>query len=322
MGDTKKSLYIVSLTVVSILMVSTFISAGFLEDIKAGITGSATATVGLNVTIGVIQITAVDNDTLDLNTGGLTAGPSNTTIYMNFTAYHGGGFFQISNTTGVVNLTFKGEQLRDNTTCEVDSTWGTNYKNFSCRINLWFFDRSGTWNITAYVEDTSGNGASNLTQRFGVPETTGFTISAPAFLSWPGLSPGDINKTASDDPIILNNTGNKDVLFGGIDINSTDLIGETDPTQALYAGNFTMSNTSSGTAECDIGRITGSQMNVTGSSYTNISGANMSRGNFTSMTNTSGQEELYFCITLAGSELSDQAYSTNGSIGKWTVRIT
>ncbi len=48
--------------------------------------------------------------------------------------------------------------------------------------------------------------------------------------------------------------------------------------------------------------------------------ANLSRGNFTINDGNTGQEIYYFCIKLAGSDLTSQSYSTANE-GSWTIKI-
>ena len=54
--------------------------------------------------------------------------------------------------------------------------------------------------------------------------------------------------------------------------------------------------------------------------YNDVSGAVLEEGNFTINDNVTGQEQLFVCLTLAGAELSQQAYSTS-ELGAWTIRI-
>jgi hypothetical protein len=121
----------------------------------------------------------------------------------------------------------------------------------------------------------------------------------------------------------LNNTGNTNIGLDqgtNISINATNLRGETTDTLAIWASNFSVSWNTGGTppAECDVGVIKATQMDD--GNFTNITGTNLSAGNFSINDNKTGQEQIFFCILYAGSELTTQAYSTSNE-SSWTVQI-
>lgn len=181
---------------------------------------------------------------------------------------------------------------------------------------MWWWDSSGAWSITAYINDTSDNSVTNDTQTFYIGLTTGFDIG-PSVLNWSGLSPGTTNQTASNDPILMNNTGNKQINAPDIQINATNLRGETTSTEALWADNFTVSWANGSTPPVECGSAVSTNMSA--GVYTNITTANLTVGNYT-LNNGTAQEELYFCIRIIGSELSNQQYSTANETA-WTIRI-
>ncbi|MEK6827175.1 MAG: hypothetical protein AABX99_01690, partial [Nanoarchaeota archaeon] len=64
----------------------------------------------------------------------------------------------------------------------------------------------------------------------------------------------------------------------------------------------------------------GDFMNKTTGNYANITSTNLTRGNFTADNRINGQEELYFCLKIAGNDLTSQSYSTLNQ-GVWTIKI-
>ena len=262
------------------------------------------------------QITKVFNETYDSGIT-LSVGPSDTNITINFSVTDAQGVEDLDNATAMANITKIGEQLRQNLSCSQTEADGTN-ANYSCSIPMYWFDSDGIWNIEAYIKDNSGLPALNDTTTLVVNTLTGFA-AGPTPLSFAEINPGSYNNTATN-AIILNNTGNQNITAGTIEVNATDLKGEENNALALHSGNFSISPiTGVAKPECDINENTATRMNITSGNYVSIASANITKGNFTINDGTS-QEQLYVCLTFAGSELSKQAYSTKEG-GAWTIRI-
>ncbi len=233
-----------------------------------------------------------------------------------FTAQDSLGVAKLNDTSIIANFTIAGNPVRSNSSCVKVGNIDSNNVNYSCTVNLWYFDTSGTWNIGISINDTSGNAAYNTTQTFTLQQTAAFVIS-PTSLIWNALVPGIQNQTATNDPIILNNTGNKPITVGNIQINATDLLGETDNSKGIYAENISFSTFTGGSppVECN-----STSTNMSTGGFVSIAGANLSTGNNSINDGVTGQERLYVCIRTVGSELSSQAYSTSQQ-GSWTVKI-
>jgi predicted DNA-binding protein (UPF0251 family) len=253
------------------------------------------------------EIYAVYNQTLavDINENTFTD------VIINFSVYDENGFSNLNDSSSAVNLSFPGEDLRQNISCYPYEQSG-NYANYTCNVTMWWWDINDTWAINAYIEDNEGYSSINTSSVQEVGSTESFVIS-PSLLNWQALSPGAFNSTSVNDPMILNNTGNVPIL--NITVNSTNLKGEQDNSKALWAGNFTIGTSTGGfpPAECGgAGMVHGE--------FTQIESAILPRGNYT-INDGTGQEELYFCLTIVGSDLTEtQAYST-AEEGTWTVRI-
>jgi len=300
------------------LLILAVIALGYLTGFFGKITGYLGKNVGLNITIGAPLITAVYNQTL-LSISP-NPGPAPTGIIINFTAYHGAGSQYFNDSTAKVNITMTNEITRENGTCMRYQS-STNYVNYTCNVTMWWFDGAGVWNIVASILDNNTNVAYNNTANFTLGLVTGFDIS-PANLTWLVLGPGATNQTSNNDPLELNNTGNQPIGLStsNISINATNLRGEVTNTQALWAGNFSV-HWDNGTSSCTGAACTecgGTKMNS--GLYTNITGANLTKGNYTINDDKIGQETLYFCLRFAGNELSSQAYS-NKNESVWTIKI-
>ena len=312
-GQEKRVVMILFCVLISIFLLSS-VSASLIDWIRETLTGKATtATLNLNITVGVPQIIHVWNYS---STNFITEYPGSSSLIINFTIYNPSGFGNLNDSTARINLTRTGEDTRQNNSCIRTESWGTDYANYSCNITMFWYDGNGTWNIGAYIEDNNSNGVSNISEIQKVGPNPALT-SSPAILTWSGLASGSKNQTSNNDPVTMNNTGN--VVMGNITINSTDLRGETNPELGLWADNFTVSYANGGTppAECS-----GTAMSDTvEETFTKVATANLTKGNFTINNGNTGQEQLYFCLREIGAELTTQAYSTKNE-SAWVVKGT
>ena len=265
------------------------------------------------------EITSVYNQTLLSIT--LNPGPAPTGIIINFTAYDLDG--DLNDSTAKINISMANEQTRENGTC-IRYQSSTYYSNYTCNVTMWWFDGAGTWNITASILDNTTLFAQNNSAVFQIGLTTGFEIS-PSVLNWPVFMPGSRNQTSSNDPIIVNNTGNQQFGNGtggtsNISINATNLIGEINSAFRLWANNFSVSTVTGGVCtngacvECN-----GNTGNLSRGLYVNVSNSTLPKGNYTKEDGT-GQEQLYFCLRIIGNEISGQPYSTLQE-GTWTIKM-
>ncbi len=254
--------------------------------------------------------------------GALNEGPASTNFTVNFSVVDTDGASDLNSATASINLTKSGEDVRYNSTCAQYQSSGNN-ANYSCLVKMWWWDGSGTWKIGVNISDAGGATAVNNSVAFSVSETIGFVL-APQNLTWATLTIGASNQTASNDPLLLNNTGNKDIQQSDISINATNLAGEADSSKALYSGNFSVGNATGSSFECNyappIRYATRLNFTVSGGSFVNITSAIMNASNFSLNNGREGQEQLYFCLLLVGNELTQQSYSTRQN-GPWTVQI-
>ena len=239
-------------------------------------------------------------------------------INFNFTIQHGDGGEIINITSAKANFTSGTESIRANNSCSLLTNENTSTtRNFTCTIGMWYFDNAATWNVSIYVSDNNGNATTNLTT-FIYGTSQDFVVSL-TLLNFGTISPIATNKTPTNTPWLMNNTGNYNVV--NVSLLAINLYGESVTTEFLGAGNFTASNNTGGSPplECSGNAlVNGTEVNITGVS--------LPRGNNSLAYNneTSGQEQLYLCLKQVPSGISQQVYSTlySGGAGAWTIRIS
>jgi hypothetical protein len=288
-----------------IVLMSCIVSAGFF-DMFDKITGRATSQP-TNVSVAVAgttkaQVTYVSTiSNVDLNESSYKAVTFNTHMY------DADGVSDLNDTSVSANFSRTGEALRETSLCTLQNDVDGYTANYSCSINMWYWDGAGTWNITVRGKDI-GNGsyAYNTTTYFTVNQLKAMVVS-PAALTWPTVSSGAENQTSNNDPTTINNTGNYN---GTIDLTAIDLYGETSPSQKIPANNFTTGLTTSGANPECIATV------LVNGSVATITGSVANRGNL-SAGSGAGQEEFYYCIPKVPL-ISSQTYSTSQG-GSWTI---
>ena len=301
----KRGELVVFLLVVVLLIVP-MASASFFSDFWGKITGRATSdTTALNITIGnsaptisfVQAISATDP----------TIGTSKT-ITFNFTATDSDGAGNINTSTAAGYLQRSGETTRSNTSCSNWASSGNNV-NFTCMIDMWYYDQNGAWTINTTIRDINSATGTNSSTTFTYNLLTAMNMS-PSSLSWASVGLTATDTGSNNDPIQINNTGND----AGLNINVTaiNLQGEVTTTQYIFANNFTVESASEGCSGT-------AMVNAT---TTNVTSALLNRGNNTLNYNndTSGQEQIYFCLKGVPQDISSQSYSS-AAAGPWTVAV-
>ena len=319
-----KILYLFIFFVFIILMVS-FASAGFFEDLYNSLTGKVTET-NISITVsGVNPVTIeVHNETI------ITPQPNDDTILdIEFwvTVSDADGVADINDSS--VNASFEfisaGEATRSNSSCVLDGDIPPNSANFTCTITTWYFDSLGFWNITVFANDLGNKTPQvNNSQSFKLNILTAFKIS-PEALTWDPVSPGDTNQTSIDDPTLINNTGNYNVTSTNLKINATNLVGATIPTDFIFTANFSLNienSTGTNNETC-----AGSTMTIpVNNTETTLVNAILPKGNHSPnyQNATSAQEQIYYCIVEVPSIISSQTYTTEiaTGYGPWAIIVT
>ena len=290
--------------------------AGFSDWIQDfTITGRATSgTTNVSVTVvGANPVTIlVFNNTISPT----PTENSLTDITFYVTMADADGVNDLNDTSVRANFTYLGTGTRQNTSCLLMNDIDTFSANYSCTIRLWYFDAPGTWNITVAGSDIGNQSLiQNTTTIFQYNQLQAVVLS-PGSLSFPTVSPNATNQTASNDPTLINNTGNYNVTSGNLRVTALNLHGQTDTSYYLPVANFSVDTDTGSFAEC-----TGGTSMVNGTA-TGVTGAVLYRGNNSvgAGDTTSGQEQLYYCILRVPPTVVSQTYSTTGA-GAWTVSI-
>lgn len=245
-------------------------------------------------------------------------------VNISFSAQDPDGIGQLVNTTAAIIINTSTGASRYNFSCKSVGHVGSSV-NYSCLVYLWYFDRGGDWTINVSVQDTNGTIGTNMTKTFALQTLTSM-VMYPSSLSWPSMELGATNKTSASDPIVVNNTGNKNVTNGGMSITANDLQGLTTTTEFITARNFSIGSFN-GSVDCsgvsclECNRTLGLNNTAQPIVIGNISPNNNSIDNF--FGETSGQETLYVCLRSVATQLSRQTYDTSGSsTGSWTVTVS
>ena len=316
-----RNFHLIILTLIAIFLVIPMATSinlmDYLGDLSwiTGRASSATHTVSLSITNNA---PAIANVTLPSIAWSIT-GDGTTKLHFSFIATDPDGVANLNDTIGsprgAINFTLGPETVSEqNSSCTYISDVGGT-ANYSCEIPIYYWYMNGTWTINVSVCDINYACAQNVTRNFSLGVTPAMTIT-PAAINFGNLALGATNSTATDDPITITNTGNQNITLGNVRIKGIDLAGTTDG-KTLGAGNFTVGTGSgSGNDECV---TTNSSTQLVNNTATGIARAGLPRGNF-SLSSTTANEKLFYCLRNAPLYLPIQDYNTNLG-GAWTINI-
>ena len=325
-----EKLHILAFFVFSILMIS-FVSAGLFDDLFSKITGKASAE-DINITVTVsgdnAVVIVVNNDTIAGGTQNAPTEDSFTDITFFVNVSDADGVNDINDSS--VNATFMFTNItnfpesatsRSNSSCILVEDVGDKDANYSCTIRMYYFDGDGLWNITVRADDLGGGGAQvNGTNNFTYTQLKAIQIS-PSAITFASAAPGATNETSNNDPTIVNNTGNFNMTAGGLEINGTDLVGVTNAAEFIPAGNFTVDIETGSNVECaPATAIVNASSTAIGSSHTGRGNNSLSYSN-----QTSGQEEVYYCLLEVPTDIGSQTYSaakSDNGYGAWIILMS
>jgi len=279
------------------------ISASLISDAWSKITGKATeGSTSVSITVGntaptipfVQAITA--QDLIESNKKSIT-------FY--FTASDADGNVNLDDATAKAYFQKSGQTTRSNTSC-VAGTASGNQKNYSCTIDMWFFDQAGVWTINTTVEDINDAPAENSSTTFSVNTLTAMVMS-PSSLTWPEVGPTSTDTGSNNDPATINNTGNAEGLH--IEVKALDLAGVTRTDEFIFANNFTVGVATEG--------CSGTAM--VNNTLTQVGTSTLTRGNY-SLNDGTAQEQIFFCLKGLPTGISSQSYSSS-ALGSWTIKV-
>ena len=305
-GEVVVVLLIMALLIFPVISAINF--SDFWKDFRARITGQLTSgSSSLNITVGnaaptipVVYVAASYS---------ATEGTFTRTV-VNFTARDSDGEANLNDSTAQGRFQFSGEPTRSNTSCLTLGAGSGTDQNYTCTIDMWYFDKPASWTANFTIKDNNNAGGENSTTTFTFSSLNAMVLSPPS-LTWPQVSLTSTDTSSDNDPITINNTGNVEGIR--VNITALDLRGETTTTQFIFANNFTVDVNS--TNGCS-GKI------MTNGTSTNVTTTITFRGNnslnFKNL--TSGQQNTTYCLKGVLSTISAQSYSTS-FYGPWTVAV-
>jgi len=296
-----------------VLFLINFASADFF-DWFGKFTGHATqqntnVSVTLNGTNGVIVVVTNFSTAIIPTENSFTPA----TFYVQVTDPD--GVSDINDTS--INATFfrSGETARSNSTCSLVEDISSTTANYSCTINMWYYDGAGVWDITACARDLGNTTyVCNSTTTFTYNQLQALVIS-PNSLTWATLTPGMVNQTSNNDPSVINNTGNYN--FPNVTVRGHNLHGEAVTSAYISVRNFTVGSRTGSNAECDVSPASNATLLVNGTNV-QILDTILSKGNHSVNNGVTGQEQLYYCINTVP-QVQSQIYSTKYSGGSWII---
>jgi len=233
---------------------------------------------------------------------GLSPNPvesTTTTVYILFNASDNNGHADIDASTAQIVLSRAGETVRTSGASCVNYNNDSLTKLFNCSVNMQYYDDDGAWTINASVEDFSAayDDDTATTLAYGTLQAL---RGSPLGISFGAVNLG-IQNQASNDPLVLNNTGNQN--FTQINLTAYDLVGQDNSLQYIAASDL----------------------------YANISlndfGDQMSNNTMVVLTNgtlirdiggSDANRNLYFWVDVPSSGLSNQNYTSSSS---WQIEV-
>ena len=249
-----------------------------------------------------------------------------TQVNFSFLVYDENGAEDIVNATAQLRVNLTGETDRTNSSCHPLAVTSTNTVNYTCSINIWYFDNAGNWTVNVSIKDRQSNYTENSTRSFELYSTTAMQMY-PTSITWPSLELGTTNRTSNNDPLIINNTGNKDISVGSITVTAYSPQGIFTTTEFIDARNFTISpiNSSpgcSGTACIECNGTTLLNQSAQPVISANISAGNLTLNDLFNITN-GPQETLFVCIPQVPTSISRQTFATNGThTAPWIISVS
>ncbi|MDP4012725.1 MAG: hypothetical protein Q8R00_03925 [Candidatus Nanoarchaeia archaeon] len=248
---------------------------------------------------------------------------STTAVEFSFLATDSDGVTDLNDTSAQAQFDVtqtEGGAIRFNSSCEFVADLNSSTANYTCAINIWFFDAPGNITVNATVRDIGGSVGTNTSSNFTLQQTAAM-VMAPSSLTWSSVAVGATNQTSSNDPITINNTGNKNITIGNLNITAVNLQGETVESRYLNVSNFSVDTNAGGSPPVECNKVDSvSTQLINNTAVVTGPDGNLTRGNNSINDNTIGQEQIFFCITEVTAGATPQAYST-GNVGLWTVSI-
>ncbi|MBA3064831.1 hypothetical protein FP803_05315, partial [Candidatus Woesearchaeota archaeon] len=220
MKSKKRVIFIPAVILIILLLAVPVVFAGF-SDVWNKITGWATSgqttvsiSVGNNAPVVDFVSTIAAQSVTESNKA---------SIGFWFTATDVDGVANLNDNSAQARFQKTGETTRQNLSCAWLSDLDTDSANYSCTVDIWYWDGAGAdWTINATIEDINNAKGENSSTTFTLQSTTAMVMS-PTALTWPSINLTSTNVLSNNDPVTINNTANKDIADGYVNVTAIDL---------------------------------------------------------------------------------------------------
>jgi len=232
---------------------------------------------------------------------------SYTTVSISFVAEDQNGVDDLDDSTASVTFSKTGETSRSSTSCSVTDISSTQ-ANYTCSVDMWYFDGAGTWTINVSVADLSAVTAYDDSTNFTYNTLKAIQV-ATGSISFGSVSIGQTNIGATDDPIVVDNTGNVDIAVNTTSITAYDLHGTTTTSEYIAASQFSANDVDASEGEALV--------NATQVTIVDIV---IPAGNNSLDDGSTGEDWIYVYLEEVPSGISAQTYDTS-QLGAWVIAV-
>ena len=270
----------------------------YVQDLGGNVNKTETRQVLINNVPQIIYVSSI---------GSINPAEGTTSaVTFNVTMNDVDGVDNLNDSSVKANFTKSGEALRANNSClEISGANTSTSQNYSCTINMWYWDLNGTWSVTAYGKDNNGASALNDTSTFTYARLRALTLFPEIFTF--NLTIGATNRTSNEN-MTINNTGNYN-MSGKVLVNAINLYGPGG--YYINVGNFSAS-VLGGVLSCN---ITANTL-INGTNVT-ITSSVLERGN---LSTGQANETLYYCAKTVPTNIPSGVYDTRAA-GSWAIVI-
>ena len=330
---TKKTIIITFLLIFGTILITSQLGDAKFLDIWDSITGKApTQTATVSITVGN-NAPVIGNVTLDMADSITLTENGNKSFLFSFVAVDQEGVGNLVNNSAVANVSASGETTRYNNTfvnptdggCRAANPVGLNGVNYSCTINLVFYDAATTWTISVRINDSNGNFAQNITKTFTIAELTAIQLDQGT-ITFPSITPSQFNVSSSIN-ITITNTGNDDISGSQatgetLNISAITLVPASGST-FIPASNFSIGQVNSTSGHlmnpCDtsiVANVTRLKNVTEATGYANFSGR--INGSAVLAQAVGNKHSMSLCLLHSPANLASTTYSSSNS-GAWTI---
>jgi hypothetical protein len=263
-------------------------------------TGANAAPTNVTFTVN-LTITGNAAPTISWVQSGLSANPVESSariVYVAFNASDNNGYSDLNYNTAKVVLIINGEPHKTSSTCVAYANTSLTMQ-LNCTVSLQYYDIDGAWTINASINDGGSSHAEDIATTLTYGQLQAIRSNTNA-ISFGSVSLGTTSG-ASNDPLVLNNTGNQN--FTQINITAYSLIGQSNPSQMINASNLYVNASLDNFGD-----------RLANNTVVKLNNASLSRD----VNGVDNNRNIYFWVNVPSSGLSNQLYVSGGN---WTIEV-